>query len=195
VRWIAPNPHHADLVLVGIELGGLMLTPDGGQTWLDHRPGAQADVHALAWHPSAPCRAYEAGGGGAAWSHDGGQTWQPADTGRDRHYTWALAVDPGDPDCWYISASTGPYQAHGGRNAQAHIYRWRGLGPWRQLNGGLPDPIDSMPYALACAGGQVYAGLADGRLYASGDGGDTWYRQVLGGDRLSSIAALVPSEN
>ena len=22
----------------------------------------------------------------------------------DRHYTWALAVDPNDPDCWFISA-------------------------------------------------------------------------------------------
>src|SRR3712207_6916988 len=51
-------------LLVGIELGGLMLTEDGGQSFSDHRPGAQPDVHALAWHPSAPGRAYEAGGGG-----------------------------------------------------------------------------------------------------------------------------------
>src|SRR5207248_5570105 len=72
VRWIAPSPHEAPLLLVGIELGGLMLSRDGGQTWEDHRPGAQRDVHALAWHPSAPGRAYEAGGGGAAWSRDGG---------------------------------------------------------------------------------------------------------------------------
>jgi hypothetical protein len=79
---------------VGIELGGLMLTEDGGHSFSDHRLGAQPDVHALAWHPSAPGRAYEAGGGGAAWSTDGGRSWELADEGREHRYVWALAVDP-----------------------------------------------------------------------------------------------------
>src|ERR671936_2683254 len=83
VRWIAPSPHDANLVLVGIELGGLMRSVDGGETWQDHRPGAQRDVHSLAWHPRASGRAYEAGGGGSAWSEDAGDTWRPADEGRD----------------------------------------------------------------------------------------------------------------
>ena len=64
VRWIAPSPHDADLLLVGIELGGLMRSADGGESWEDHRPGAQPDVHSLAWHPSARGRAYEAGAAG-----------------------------------------------------------------------------------------------------------------------------------
>src|SRR4029453_1556276 len=125
VRWIAPSPHDADLLLVGIELGGLMRSTDGGATWEDHRPGAQRDVHSLAWHPAVRDRAYEAGGGGAALSVDAGVTWQPADEGRDRHYTWSVAVDPEDPDLWYVSASTGPFAAHGGRDPQARIYRRR----------------------------------------------------------------------
>ena len=98
VRWIAPSPHDADLLLVGIELGGLMRSTDGGETWQDHRPGAQPDVHSLAWHPRVEGRAYEAGGGGAAWSDDAGETWHPADDGRDRNYTWSVAVDPDDPE-------------------------------------------------------------------------------------------------
>ena len=97
VRWIAPSPHDADLLLVGIELGGLMRSTDGGQSWQDHRPGAQPDVHSLAWHPHTPGRAYEAGGGGAAFSTDAGETWQRADDGLDRHYTWSVAVDPTTP--------------------------------------------------------------------------------------------------
>ena len=108
VRWIAPSPYDPGLLLVGIELGGLMRSTDGGQSWQDHRPGAQPDVHSLAWHPHTAGRAYEAGGGGAAFSTDAGETWQPADEGRDRHYTWSVAVDPDEPDCWYVSASTGP---------------------------------------------------------------------------------------
>jgi photosystem II stability/assembly factor-like uncharacterized protein len=127
VRSIAPSPHNARPLLVGIELGGVMRSEDGGATWSDHRPGAQEDVHALAWHPTVPDRAYEAGGGGAAWSRDGGLSWQAADEGRDRHYTWGLAVDVDDPECWYVSANPNARLAHYGEpGAEAYIYRWRG---------------------------------------------------------------------
>ena len=191
VRWIAPNPHDPAVLIIGIELGGLMYTSDGGQTWLDHRPNAQRDVHMLAWHPTAPDRAYEAGGGGSAWSKDGGLNWQRIDAGRDRHYTWALAVDPADPDCWFISACPGPREAHYGvGSAQAYIYRWRGAGPWQPLGGGLPQPLTSLPYALAIAPGQFYAGLGDGRLYASYDLGDSWQQLHTSGDALPRILAL-----
>ena len=190
VRWIAPNPHDAAILLVGIELGGLMYSADGGRTWADHRPGAQRDVHALAWHPSVPGRAYEAGGGGAAWSHDGGKTWLPADAGRDRHYTWGLAVDPDDPDCWYVSASTGPRAAHSAGKAQAVIYRWRSNGTWQTLSGGLPQPLDSFPYALVFVGRRLYAGLGDGRLYASQDAGERWEPLRLRGEELERVQAI-----
>jgi photosystem II stability/assembly factor-like uncharacterized protein len=190
VRWIAPSPHDADLLLVGIELGGLMRSTDRGETWADHRPGAQRDVHSLAWHPHEAGRAYEAGGGGAAWSDDGGDSWHPADEGRDRHYTWSVAVDPEDPELWYVSASTGPYAAHGGRDPQALIYRRRD-GEWRALTGGLPDPIPAMPYALVAFEGGLVAGLADGQLWGSADHGDSWERYRLEGDALTELHALV----
>ena len=89
VRWIAPAPHDADVLLAGIELGGLMRSTDRGETWQDHRPGAHRDVHSLAWHPRVPQRAYEAGGEGAAWSDDGGATWKTGDEGRVHRYTWS----------------------------------------------------------------------------------------------------------
>jgi photosystem II stability/assembly factor-like uncharacterized protein len=190
VRWIAPSPHDPGLLLVGIELGGLMRSSDGGQSWQDHRPGAQRDVHSLAWHPHAPGRAYEAGGGGAAFSTDAGETWQPADDGRDRHYTWSVAVDPDDPDCWYVSASTGPYAAHGLGDPQARIYRRRDGESWQPLTGGLPDPLPAMPYALLAIDGRLFAGLADGRLWESRDQGDSWTAMRLEGDTVDSFLAL-----
>jgi photosystem II stability/assembly factor-like uncharacterized protein len=190
VRWIAPSPHDAGLLLAGIELGGLMRSTDGGETWHDHRPGAQRDVHSLAWHPRVQGRAYEAGGGGAAWSTDGGDTWQPADDGRDRHYTWSVAVDPDDPECWYVSASTGPFAAHGGRDPQALIYARRDGEPWRPLAGGLPEPLPAMPYALLATNGRVFAGFADGRVWESRDRGDTWAPLQLDGPPLVALVAL-----
>jgi photosystem II stability/assembly factor-like uncharacterized protein len=189
VRWIAPSPVDADLLLVGIELGGLMRSIDGGASWQDHRPGAQRDVHSLAWHPRAEGRAYEAGGGGAAWSDDGGETWQAAETGRDRHYTWAVAVEPEDPDMWYVSASTGPFAAHGGGNPEARIYAWHD-GAWQALAGGLPEPLPAMPYALVAADGRLFAGLADGELWESNDRGASWRACALQGDALMRLNAL-----
>jgi hypothetical protein len=190
VRWIAPSPHQADLLLVGIELGGLMRSSDGGASWQDQRPGAQRDVHSLAWHPRVSGRAYEAGGGGAAFSEDAGDTWQPADEGRDRHYTWSVAVDPDDPELWYVSASTGPFAAHGRADPQARIYGRRAGEPWRALAGGLPDPLPAMPYALLAVEGRVFAGFADGQIWESVDRGESWRACTIRGEPLPALHAL-----
>ena len=133
------SPAGRDRVRWAHALGRRRGDPGGPST------GPQRDVHSLAWHPGVPGRAYEAGGGGAAFSIDAGETWQPADEGRDRNYTWSVAVDPDDPDCWYLSASTGPFAADGRGDPQALLYRRRGQGAWRPLGGGLPDPLLSMP--------------------------------------------------
>ena len=190
MRWIAPSPHAADTLLVGIELGGLMRSVDGGESFADHRAGAQRDVHSLAWHPRDAARAYEAGGGGAASSRDGGDTWRAADDGRDRHYAWSVAVEPDAADLWYVSASTGPGAAHSGREPQARIYRRSGAEPWQSLGGGLPEPLPAMPYALVAAGGRLLAGLADGTLYASADRGESFTACRLTGEAPARIVAL-----
>ena len=148
-------------------------------------------MHSLAWHPRVPGRAYEAGGGGAASSTDAGQSWQPADEGRDRHYTWSVTVDPDDPDCWYVSASTGPFAAHGRGDPQARIYRRRNGEPWEPLVGGLPDPLRAMPYALVATDGRLFAGLADGQLWESRDRGDSWTPLQLRGGALDALVGLV----
>ena len=181
VRWIAPDPYHAERLLVGIELGGLMYSGDGGATFSDHRPGAKLDAHSIVWHPQVEGRAYQAAGDGAAWSRDGGSTWEAADAGRDLRYCWAVAVDPADPERWYVSAASGPRDAHSGAAARGRLYRWAGA--WEAL--ALPD--DTMPYALAAGDGELLAGLADGRILRSGDRGETWEET---GVRVGSITAL-----
>jgi len=195
VRWIAPSPHDAGVILLGIELGGLMRSTDRGETWEDHRPGAQRDVHCLAWHPWVEGRAYEAGGGGAAWSEDGGATWHPADDGRDRHYTWALAVDPDDPERWYVSASTGPFKAHRDGDPQAHIYRREEGEAWQPVAGGLPDPLPAMPYALVAVDGRLLAGLRNGDAWQSADQGDTWQHCSLTGEPPAQLLALAAARD
>ena len=183
VRWIAPDPRHAERLLVGIELGGLMYSDDAGATFSDHRPGAKRDIHSLTWHPRLQGRVYQAAGDGAAWSHDGGLTWEAVDAGRDLGYCWAVAVDPSDPDSWYVSAASGPRAAHGGRDARGRLYRW-GRSAWEPL--ALPD--DTMPYALAASDDELIAGMSDGRVLHSDDRGHSW---ADSGVTAAPIVALV----
>ncbi|MDP9224803.1 MAG: hypothetical protein M3P18_13325, partial [Actinomycetota bacterium] len=109
------------------------------------------------------------------------------------NYTWSVAVDPEDADCWYVSASTGPFAAHGGRDPQARIYRRRAGEPWSALAGGLPGPLPAMPYALLATDGRLFAGLADGQLWESRDRGDTWTPLELEGDSVAAVLALAPA--
>jgi photosystem II stability/assembly factor-like uncharacterized protein len=185
VRWIAPDPRLSERLLVGIELGGLMFTDDGGGTFTDHRPGAKRDTHCIAWHPAAEGRAYQAAGDGAARSDDGGLTWEPVDAGRQLRYCWALAVDPADPERWYVSAASGPGAAHAGERARGELYRWEG-DAWRRLD--LPG--ESMPYALAFDDSVLIAGMADGRILGSGDRGESWEEADV---RVGSIIAMAAS--
>jgi hypothetical protein len=174
VRWIAPDPHRRERLLVGIELGGVMLSEDGGESFSDHRPGAKRDAHAIAWHPLAEGRAYEAAGDGAAWTMDGGRSWSPLDAGRELGYCWALAADPADPDRWYVSAASGPRQAHSGERAYGRLYRWDGAA-WRELR----VPGQSMPYTLAAIADELVCGMADGRLLHSPYRGESWQQLAV----------------
>ena len=47
-----------------------------------------------------------------------------------------------------------------------------------------------MPYALLATDGRLFAGLADGQLWESGDRGDSWTPMRLRGDTLDALVAL-----
>jgi hypothetical protein len=179
VHGIALSPIDPKVILVGIESGAVVRSIDGGKTWQDHRPGALRDCHSITFHASDGAWAYEAGGTGAgvAISRDGGNTWNQTKAGLDRHYGWACAADPHNPATCYASISPSPFKAHSDGNAQAYIYRSTTSGKWQKLGGGLPEPLNQMPYALltnANEPGCVYAGMSNGDVWRSQNQGDRW---------------------
>lgn len=192
VRWIAPSWHDPELLFAGIELGGVMRSTDGGETWEDRKPGSYHDSHCVLTHPVDGSRVYEAAGGGVAQSQDSGDTWSEVDDGMDRHYAWSLALDPEDPDLWLVSASFSARYAHrDDDSAQALIFRKRGDSPWETLSNGLDQPMSEMPYALLIPRDDrtcVYAGTRQGSLYRSDDQGDSWRKSDV---QLAGILALV----
>jgi photosystem II stability/assembly factor-like uncharacterized protein len=189
VRAIALSYTDPDLVVVGIELGGVLRSAHSGETWQDQRPGAQPDCHSLSAHPDAPELFYEAGGGGFARSTDFGDSWEGVDGGMGLHYVWGLAVDKEDPSLVYASAAPGPYQAHGRGASGAAIYRKMGDEPWQAA---LED-LDAFPYALCPdpeESGAVYAGLGDGTILRGEDAGESWEEVASVSPGLDALVAV-----
>jgi photosystem II stability/assembly factor-like uncharacterized protein len=179
VRTIALHPTDPDWLLVGIELGGVMRSLDGGRTWADHNPQAHSDAHRLLTHPLAPDRVYEAAGQGVALSDDRGRTWRRFEDGLERRYAWAAALDPVNPELWYVAVSRSPFAAHGEGDGEARLMRSSG-GGWSRIDhwGDAPE-LRRMPYALTTLPGRqgsLIAGLRGGALLATADGGESWTR-------------------
>lgn len=189
VRAIAPSHADPNLVVVGIELGGVLRSVDGGETWQDQRPGAQPDCHSLFAHPGAPELLYEAGGGGFAQSTDFGESWEGADGGMDLHYVWGLAADAEDPALVYTSAASGPYQAHVRGTSNATIYRRSGNERWKPVLEGL----SAFPYALCQdpqTPGTLYAGFGDGTILRGVNAGESWEEVARVAPGLEALAAV-----
>jgi hypothetical protein len=187
VQAIALSPTDPDVIVAGIEFGAVLRSADGGRTWQGHLKGAIRDCHTLAFHTKDGNWVYQAGGSGAgvAVSRDAGVTWMQPKAGLDRHYGWTCAADLARPEVWYVSvAPTFVFPhfnkfpiAHFDGYAHAHIFRTTGGAGWTKLGGGLPQPLDYMPYALLtdpAEPGHVYAGLSNGDVWHSSDHGDSW---------------------
>jgi hypothetical protein len=143
-NFYAP-PGRPDHLFASIEVGGLLRSTDGGETWtlLDTYDD---DIHHVTGHPHRPSEIWLALGwaalknravdnaqlGGVARSDDGGQTWRKV---IERDYTRAVIVPPARPDLVLASparrsgARDGSWsplteEKHGSRQGMALKSRW-----------------------------------------------------------------------
>lgn len=175
VRWIELDPNASSRVYVGIELGALVVSDDGGESWRERPPGSRRDNHSLATHPDDPGRVYSAAGDGYAESHDGGESWDHPQEGLDHRYCWSVRPDPADPDTVLVSSANGARSAHSSGTADAHVYRRRD-GVWERLaDRGLPMGEGVVRAVLATHEEGFYAANNRG-LFRSSDAGDSWER-------------------
>lgn len=182
----APDTHHIhqitlsvddpDVVVFGVELGGVYFSGDGGRTWT--RTAADPDPHTLRTHPTAPGRMYEGGGAGYCESVDGGATWTRGSfdgIADEVRYFYGLAADPGDPSTVLISAARDPFSGHAvipGLPVWSTVYRRDERGAWTEVTDGLPPADGTAMGALAAATpGVFYYVTEPGEIYRSTDGG------------------------
>lgn len=175
VMAIAISPVDPDVVLAGIELGAVVRSENGGETWSRHRRGALRDCHSLKFHARNAKWVYEAGGGGATVSRDGGLTFRKANQGLAQKYGIVCAADPAQPEIWYACVAPSPFNAFGDA-PKVHLYRAAGGAGWEPI-GWQPHPLPVTPTALVTVPGEpgrLYAGLYDGDVWETPDYGDSW---------------------
>jgi DNA-binding MarR family transcriptional regulator/photosystem II stability/assembly factor-like uncharacterized protein len=106
-KWYFPGPPHQPhvrsidflpdaeaSVLVGVEVGGVVYSPDYGDSWSELNNGLYVDVHTVRPDPSEPGRLIAATGKGLYLSENNGDSWQQITEGIGQGYTVGLHVNP-----------------------------------------------------------------------------------------------------
>ncbi|MFC2078951.1 WD40/YVTN/BNR-like repeat-containing protein [Candidatus Bipolaricaulota bacterium] len=157
-RSLAIHPTDADIVIVGTERNGIVLSVDGGRTWSRKRSGL--------WH----------------WVGQYPEVWDIAFDTENPDRIYAATLDsPGPPIGEYPSASAGLYRSI---NAGESWLRSTDTLPTSRITSVevAPDTV-----VLGAEGGWVsFSSLAgqyyEGGLYWSSDFGQTWQRSSAGED-------------
>jgi hypothetical protein len=171
-------------IWVGVEVGGVVRTNDGGGTWRLDLPGGNPDIHMMVAHPARPNVLFAStgygridgvaeqieGNAGMFRSDDGGATWQYVWRGVTPRYARPLCVDPRPPYGVTVGASPTAFSSFkdaGG--AQAMLYRSDDLGAtWRSLG----DPAHSP--SPANFHGLVPDPTSPGGVVVGTDCGEVW---------------------
>jgi photosystem II stability/assembly factor-like uncharacterized protein len=193
-KWTFPPPprvgHIKDIVLdgdrllVGIEIGALLVSTDFGESFVDLKvdPDPQeCDIHRILVHPARPGRLIIANGiVGMMKSEDGGRAFEKIPMPREADYPDAIVIHPDQPDLLFMSAGVGwPLHWYERGRARGKMFRSPDAGAtWQRLLGGLPNGQRALFSALtieAWSGGHsLYAADTDGQVFESLDGGDSW---------------------
>jgi photosystem II stability/assembly factor-like uncharacterized protein len=192
---LAFSPRDHRTVYAGVEVGGVIASPDSGDTWEELREGLHLDIHTLASAPGEEDILYTATGRGFFRSHDAGVTWESAGQGLRSIYLVPMAVHPRDPRILFTAASMGrPRYWRRPEGAAATIYRSvDGGDKWEPVMSGLPSTLKGMVAVLAMdpvEPDRVYAGTSDGQVLVSGALGDSWQVLAQGLPPVHALAGM-----
>jgi photosystem II stability/assembly factor-like uncharacterized protein len=198
LKWISLHAENPDFIYGAIEEGWSIRSLDGGKTWEQLDNGTDHDSHSIAVMPRDPQVVVASGGKGLFRSTDGGTTFVESNEGigdRRRYTPAPLIQHPARPDVLVTAVACGPAARPDG--GQTAFIRSDDQGcTWQMSSQGLPgEPYVAVPRALAVDPNDpstYFAGLTDGTVWTSGDGGESWV-QVMGG--LPAVMSITVSNN
>jgi len=194
-------------VWVGVEVGGVVSTKDGGGSWRLDLPGNNPDIHMMVAYPATPSVLFAStgygridgvaeqieGNAGMFRSDDGGETWRYAWRGVTPRYARPLCIDPRPP--YGVTVASAPtafssFKDEGG--AQAMLYRSEDHGEsWRSLCDTAHSPSAANFHGLVAdpsSPGGVLVGTDTGEVWRVSDRGE-WTRLASGLPPVMSILA------
>jgi photosystem II stability/assembly factor-like uncharacterized protein len=166
IDFLPGDPHG---VVAGVEVGGALISRDGGRSWREINEGLYVDVHSLRPDPSRPGALYAVTGRGFYASEDGGESWERRMTGVENGYTIGLHVHPSRAGEILISAGDRPPGLNG------RLYHTLDAGrSWQELAGeGLPAECKRAPVPFF-AGGMAWVATDQGKLLHAEDPRKSW---------------------
>jgi len=193
---------------VGVEVGGVVSTKDGGGTWRLDLPGNNPDIHMMVAHPAEPSVLFAStgygrldgvaeqieGNAGMFRSDDGGATWTYAWRGVTPRYARPLCIDSRPP--YGVTVASAPtafssYKDDGG--AHAMLYRSDDRGEtWRSLCDAGHSPSAANFHGLVAdptSPGGVLVGTDTGEVWRVSAGAQ-WTRLAMGLPTVMSLLAI-----
>ena len=169
VRSIDFLPDNNGTLLVGVEVGGVLLSDDCGHTWKELNNGVYVDVHAVRPDPSEPGRLIAATGRGLYVSHDNGGSWEHIKEGLGQNYAVGLHLNPLSAGEMLVSTGDHP------PGLDARVYHSIDGGQeWRQImDPVLPARYDRVPVVLF-GEGSAWIATDKGQVFRADDAGGKW---------------------
>lgn len=168
-RHIAVDPADAARVYVGIEVGGMLLSVDGGKGWKSANSSlTDLDVHQILASETKPGMVFAACGDKVFRSSDCGEDWEEI-TPASHDYGMSLAED-GNGVVYLGSARGRPNTWLRDKRADAAIFRSRDLGAhWEAALDGLRGGVMGM--CPSPDGPGILAGTSEGDIISVDDSG------------------------
>jgi photosystem II stability/assembly factor-like uncharacterized protein len=193
IHSILVNPRDPLHVTVGVSVGGVWATRDGGETWnligsglrAEYMPEEMAadpltqDPHRLVQCPTDPDRVWMQHHNGVFRSDDGGESWTELYDIPPARFGFACAVHPTQPDtAWFIPAIKDEERIP--VDGRLVVTRTRDAGKtFKVLRTGLPqehayDLVYRHALEISADGERLAFGSTTGSLWVSDDQGDSW---------------------
>ncbi len=189
VTSIVIDPDDSQTVYAGIEVDGMRISRDGGDTWREGSDGLSSlDIHGLAVVPG-PTKTLVASTNNDVCLTTDMQNWTPLNV--RAHYPWpycrgVLHQSNGENSIW-VGAGNGPPGDEGG------LFQTSDLGKtWQRADlGGLANSTIWAVVSNPALPDWIVAYSVAGQLYLSTDGGQTWTKleREFGEVRAVALAA------